>query len=483
MSDLRDRLKELDEIGSPDLWPAISMRVPGPETSPPSSPRRRVVVIALALILVALGVGLPLRALWPLGDRHTSAETPAGLFFPTAPANGADALMHGVLEDRNGCLVVGKTLVIWPTGSSPTVGPGGVVEVLNAAGGQVVARVGSELSVGGYGGGGRGATSGAERAVGESIPSACATGFYWYSGVLDPLPSPTIGGNDSPTARQFSNPYLGISLTTPGPTWKVRWTGVPWRQAHQDLAEITSAAFGGVRACPNLPNGQVAVQVSDSTLHIPASPVPSDFPPKPSAITLPPPGTSPETPCKTTPVSTVKFSQGGRIITTHVYFGRGAYPARASDVESLLNDLVITPQRILPKCESSAITISVDNQLKGAAEDLTVLHATNTGPTCHLAGHARLTVKQSSASLPIPNSETGAQGISTLIAHGNHQVIGWWYLYGWCGGAGPLTYNVSSTWGDASRVGGHIPAPCNATSASPRPVLRFTPASLRHSAS
>jgi len=65
---LDDRLRSLARTTSPDLWPDIQSRVSG---APSGYPRRalRAAGIAVAAMLLAAGIILPLRALLPLGDK------------------------------------------------------------------------------------------------------------------------------------------------------------------------------------------------------------------------------------------------------------------------------------------------------------------------------------------------------------------------------------------------------------------------------
>ena len=74
-----------------DLWPDITRRTPRLEREPQPSMMRRGIIIAVASLLVAVGVGLPLKALWPLSGKHRVVRpvgSTASIFMPTIPGFG-----------------------------------------------------------------------------------------------------------------------------------------------------------------------------------------------------------------------------------------------------------------------------------------------------------------------------------------------------------------------------------------------------------
>lgn len=70
MPEFDERLRRaLDSEQPPDLWPAISQGAPRRPGGSGEPSERRWVVIAVCLVVVVAGIGLPLKAMWPLGDK------------------------------------------------------------------------------------------------------------------------------------------------------------------------------------------------------------------------------------------------------------------------------------------------------------------------------------------------------------------------------------------------------------------------------
>lgn len=73
MTDLNNRLREIERNDVPDLWPAIATRAPRSDGVPARSRARRIggyVLVAVVAVVVAAGIVLPLKALLPLGDHE-----------------------------------------------------------------------------------------------------------------------------------------------------------------------------------------------------------------------------------------------------------------------------------------------------------------------------------------------------------------------------------------------------------------------------
>jgi Tol biopolymer transport system component len=89
MADLRDRLQALDELPCPDLWPGITQRTPS--SKPPRHTLKvlRYAGVALVSVLIAAGIILPLKALWPLANHDTDSGQSGPIASPALPmANG-----------------------------------------------------------------------------------------------------------------------------------------------------------------------------------------------------------------------------------------------------------------------------------------------------------------------------------------------------------------------------------------------------------
>lgn len=132
-----------------------------------------------------LGLALSVAAAACAADRPSA---PAGVFFPTVPIGDAypAALMEGVLELRSGCVFVAahqdRWLLLWPEGFRARF-LDGQLEVLDE-GGEVVAREGEPLTVGGGEtnpievGGEVAAEGWATELTGLDIPEHCGD-LYW----------------------------------------------------------------------------------------------------------------------------------------------------------------------------------------------------------------------------------------------------------------------------------------------------------------
>jgi hypothetical protein len=149
--------------------------------------RRTLGGIMVAGVLAA-AVAIPLWALTPIGDppsRQPADESreraPRGIFFPTLTdpsGGGPDALIQGTLEERNGCIRMGETLMLWPYGWSLEERDGRLT-ILDDQG-SAAFGVGDRIWIGG------GDVSGGniahpEYAIGEPIPRRCRSDGYWYA--------------------------------------------------------------------------------------------------------------------------------------------------------------------------------------------------------------------------------------------------------------------------------------------------------------
>ena len=203
--DLHRWMRGIEEERPSDLWPQISRGTPRRDVESAGTPERRFAAIVVSLVIVVVGVGLPLKALWPLGGKHEGTKpgaNSAGIFLPTVPGfgNGNDAAFRTVLEEHDGCIFgSGDILVIWPGGYGARRNPDGTVEILDYKGAPV-ARTGEEITLGGSGWNGKDATVEVESAIGRSLPSTCVAKHYWYAGALSRYPqaSPSPDPPDAP---------------------------------------------------------------------------------------------------------------------------------------------------------------------------------------------------------------------------------------------------------------------------------------------
>jgi hypothetical protein len=222
--DLDRRLRRLDDMPAPDLWPRVGTE-PG---RPPVrvSPVRRVAVAVTALALATAAFAF-LATTFRGGQSDTaSSPGPSGVVTePTARLlvqeggpSGDAALLSGPLAVRHGCVGVAEgdsfTYLIWPVGSSLVEVDAGLAVTDGA--GAVVASIGDTIRMGG----GVNFLPRAEEAVVGGIPPACQEPgeHYWYVGVIEdvqPTPSasvdtpPCAGANDSVPNLPTVDPQSG----------------------------------------------------------------------------------------------------------------------------------------------------------------------------------------------------------------------------------------------------------------------------------
>jgi hypothetical protein len=142
---LRDRADGAQTVDS--LAPPVQVRRRGDRRR---TARRGCTVAAAALVVMGAAVAV--------GNLPSNQSVSASSSWSPIPVQtngwsgglGLQALLQGTLErDNNGCLGLGPgNAVQWPAGYTGRISPSGVVEVLNA-GGQVVARTGQWVKLGG----------------------------------------------------------------------------------------------------------------------------------------------------------------------------------------------------------------------------------------------------------------------------------------------------------------------------------------------
>ena len=116
-TELDRRLRSLDLVEPPDLWPDISSRRPGPSL-PEISPRRRVWVIVIALLVAAASSAFLVRAF----------GRPAPAKPASPPANGEIWSLAGGGEGGSAIYTVdsatGTKSLLWTDGRDPAWPPG-----------------------------------------------------------------------------------------------------------------------------------------------------------------------------------------------------------------------------------------------------------------------------------------------------------------------------------------------------------------------
>jgi YVTN family beta-propeller protein len=87
MTDLKQRLRPMEQVEAPDLWEDIERRRPAPQPGGPQSSWRRVGIVLAALVIAVAALALTVRAFSELGNRPNSSPTIA----PPLARNGVIA--------------------------------------------------------------------------------------------------------------------------------------------------------------------------------------------------------------------------------------------------------------------------------------------------------------------------------------------------------------------------------------------------------
>ena len=164
----------------------------------------------------------------PLRGEPGFSVTPVpGLFFPQLRAQSAvfmTALLEGQLILEDGCLRVvtsyspNSNLIIWQPDYFPTLNRD-QIEILNRDG-QIVARVGEQIAMGG---GGIQLSDYYTRQLRESIPAICEGPYFLMGGIVSrslttPAVTETPASRGATITQTPTSPHKPTATTTPAPT-------------------------------------------------------------------------------------------------------------------------------------------------------------------------------------------------------------------------------------------------------------------------
>jgi hypothetical protein len=169
------------------------------------------------------------------GEPGFSVTSVPGLFFPQLRAQSAvfmTALLEGQLILKDGCLRMvtsyspNSNLIIWQPDYFPTL-DGEQIEILNRAG-QVVARVGEQVAMGG---GGIQLSDYYTRQLRESIPANCEGPYFLMGGMVSRSPTAIATTETSTPIRATitptpTYPHYATATPTPAPTYTPAATAI-----------------------------------------------------------------------------------------------------------------------------------------------------------------------------------------------------------------------------------------------------------------
>ncbi len=219
MTDLAQRLRQIERNPSPDLWAEITTRTPGPPSSERRGLRHRVAA-GLVAAVVSIAALVFLVSVFRPGDYRSGTPILNGasdvtLLVSSLGPSYDTALLTGTLTTDSGCVAVSggpgsSVFVVWPDGYS-LAEEGDDVWLVDHSGNRI-AKIGDEVQMGG----GVNNLAHAEPEVPAGIPSSCEVGgpdAYWFAGTPE-----LVEGSATPTPSATEDQFFVPPTTTQGST-------------------------------------------------------------------------------------------------------------------------------------------------------------------------------------------------------------------------------------------------------------------------